>query len=148
MDEIREECPRWVAPVGLRYPSVVGKMEAVHGFGGGVSPTGVVAGKLRVALRGKLVDGVRAPQGVHVSEDAGVELPVVPVCFAAESVGPDVGRGANIPRADADVVGVDELPEFSKHVYHSRGPRSQVTEDCHHGLVVFVHEDFAAAQEW
>jgi hypothetical protein len=48
-------------------------MEAVHGFGGGVSPTGIVAGKLRVALRGKHVDGVGAPHGVQVSGDAGVE---------------------------------------------------------------------------
>jgi hypothetical protein len=58
-------------------------MEAVHGFGGGVSPAGVVAGKLRLAMRGKLVDGVEAPQGVQVSEDAGVELLVVLVCYAA-----------------------------------------------------------------
>jgi hypothetical protein len=54
-------------------------MEAVRGFGGGVSPAGFVAGKLRIALRGKPVDGVGTPQGIKVSEDAGVELPVVPV---------------------------------------------------------------------
>jgi hypothetical protein len=41
-----EECPRWV---GLCCRVVVGKMEALHGFGGGVSPSGVVAGKMRVA---------------------------------------------------------------------------------------------------
>jgi hypothetical protein len=123
-------------------------METVHGFGDGVSPARVVAGKLRVALRGKLVDGVGAPQGVQVSEDAGVELPVVPVCFAAQSVGPDVGRGANIARADAYVVGVDEFLEFSKLVHHSRGPGRQVTEDNLHCLAVFVHEDFAAVQQW
>jgi hypothetical protein len=85
-------------------------MEAIHGFAGGVSPAGVVARQLRVALRGKHVDGVGAPQGVQVSEDAGVELPNVPVCFAAQSVGPYVGRGSNIARAYADVVGVDEFP--------------------------------------
>jgi hypothetical protein len=84
-------------------------VEAVHGFGGGVSPTGVVALKLRVALRGNPVYGVRAPYGVHVSEDAGVELPVVPVGFAAESVGPYVGRRSNIARAYASVVGVDDF---------------------------------------
>jgi hypothetical protein len=83
MDEVGEECPRWVAPVGLRCLEVVAKMEAVHGLGGGVSQAGVVAGKLRVAMRGKPADGVGAPHGVHVSEDAGVELPIVPVCFAA-----------------------------------------------------------------
>jgi hypothetical protein len=65
---------------------------------------------------------VGAPHGVHVSEDAGVELLVVPVCFAARSVGPNVGRGANIPRADVDVVGVDEFLDSLKLVHHSRGP--------------------------
>jgi hypothetical protein len=40
------------------------KMEVIHGFGGWVSPAGIVAWKLRVALRGKLVDGVGAPHGV------------------------------------------------------------------------------------
>jgi hypothetical protein len=99
-------------------------MKALHGFGGGVSQAGVIAGKLRVALRGKPVDGGGGPQGLKVSEDAGVELQVIPVSFAAQSVGPNVGRGANISRADADVVGVDEFLEFSKLVHDSRGPRS------------------------
>jgi hypothetical protein len=43
--------------------------------------------QLRVALRGEPVDGVGGPQGLHVSKDAGVELPIVHGCFAAESVG-------------------------------------------------------------
>jgi hypothetical protein len=113
-------------------------MEAVHGFGGGVSPTGIVAGKLRVAMRGKLVDGVGAPQGVEVSEDAGVELQLVPICFAAQSIGPYVGRGSNIARAYVDVVGVDEFPKFSKFVHHSRRPGREVTEYNHHSLIVLV----------
>jgi hypothetical protein len=124
MDEVGEECPRWVAPLGLHCPAGVGKMEAVHGFGGVVSTAMVVAGKLRFAMHGKPVDGVGAPHGVQGSEDAGVELPVVPVYFAAQSVGPDVGRGANVSRADADVVCVDKFLELSKLVHHSRRPRS------------------------
>jgi hypothetical protein len=36
-------------------------MEAVYGFGGWVSPTGIVEMKLLVALRDKSVDGVGAP---------------------------------------------------------------------------------------
>jgi hypothetical protein len=54
-------------------------MEAVHGFGGGVSSTGVVAGKLRVAPRGKPVDGVGAPQGVQVSLFEALSLAFAPL---------------------------------------------------------------------
>jgi hypothetical protein len=97
-------------------------MEAVHGFGGGFSLAEVVAEKLQVALRGKHVDGVGAPQGVQVSEDAGVELTIVLVCFAAPSIGPNDGRGANITRADADVVDIDEFLDSLKLVNHSREP--------------------------
>jgi hypothetical protein len=57
-------------------------MEAVHGFGGWVSLARIVAWQPRVALRVKPFDGLGAPQLVHVSENAGVELLVVPVGFA------------------------------------------------------------------
>jgi hypothetical protein len=58
-------------------------MEAVHGFiGDWVSPTGIVAWTLRDALRGEHVDGVRDPQRLQISEDAGVELQVVLFYFS------------------------------------------------------------------
>jgi hypothetical protein len=86
-------------PAGaLRRPKVVGEMETVHGFGGWVSPTGIVAIEMCDALRGKSVDEVGAPQRVQVSEHAWVVLPIIFVYFAAESVGPDVGRGSNVAR--------------------------------------------------
>jgi hypothetical protein len=107
----------------------------------------MVAGKLRVALRGKHVDGVGAPQAVHVSEDVGVELPVVPICFAAQFVGPYDGRGSNTARAYVDVVGVDEFPEFSKFVHQRWGPGRKVTEYNHHYLIILVPEYFLSAQE-
>jgi hypothetical protein len=39
-------------------------METVHGFEDLISPTGTAAWKVKVAMRGDLVDGVRAPQRV------------------------------------------------------------------------------------
>jgi hypothetical protein len=98
-------------------------------------------------MRGELVDEVGAPQGVKVSEDAGVEMLVVHVHVAVESIGPYDGRGSNLARAYVDIVCVDEFPEFSKFVHHSRRPKREVTEYGHHCLIVFVHEYFSSAHE-
>jgi hypothetical protein len=58
LDEVEKERPWRVASVGLRGLEFVGKMEAIHGLGDRVAIAGIVARKLRVALRGKYVDGV------------------------------------------------------------------------------------------
>jgi hypothetical protein len=84
-------------------------MEAIHRFEGWVSPSGIEAWELSIALRGKHVDGVWPPQRIHVSEYARDELPFVLVCFSAELVGPYLRCGSNIARANVDVAGVNEF---------------------------------------
>jgi hypothetical protein len=52
----------------------------LHGFASWVLPAGLLAWYLSVALRDEGVDGVWVPLRIHVSEDVGVELPVVNLC--------------------------------------------------------------------
>jgi hypothetical protein len=64
------------------------------------------------------------------------ELPFVLVFFAVESVGPEVGRGSSIARANAYVVGVDEFLELPKIVNHGLRPGRTVIEHSHHCWIV------------
>jgi hypothetical protein len=47
----------------------------------------------------------------------------------------------------ADVVGVEEFPEFSEFVHHRRRPGREMTEYIHHCLIVLEKEYFLSAQE-
>jgi hypothetical protein len=49
-------------------------------------------------------------------------------------------------RANDDVVGVDDLPEFPKLIHHGWRSGREVVENSHYRLIVLMHEYFSSAE--